>query len=188
MSHTQEKLAITPKVESPFLVFGLSGRLGSGCTFVGDKLNQCLTMFDYEVELVDVADVFLKEHDRYLSKAGRTSGDSVDPKASNVVPNHSVRETPHEEPIKPVDRVREYQKRGNLLRQAYGNDVMAALCVSEVLFPHIQKTNSGLSKRQALIIDSLKHPAEVDLLRSIFGSSFYMVGVVANDRKRMDRL
>jgi hypothetical protein len=46
----------------------------------------------------------------------------------------------------------------------------------------------GYDRRVAWIVDSLKHPAEADLFRDIFGEAFYLVGVVADDSKRQDRM
>ena len=173
MAKTTEKKAVSMPGYSPILVFGLSGRIGSGCTFVRDKLHQQLAVFGYETIIIDVADSFLQNFDKFLEQGEPAC--AVGQVAS--VPLNS-----------PANRVREYQDRGNKLRGAYGDDIIGALCISEGIYPHLEKTNKDLKKRQAFIIDSLKHPSEVDLLRSVFADAFCMVGVVASDRKRKDRL
>ena len=89
-----------------------------------------------------------------------------------------------------AQRVRTLQERGNRLREQWGNEIIAALCVSEVIATHIRENKilSGGCKRQAYIIDSLKHPEEVRLLREVFCDAFYMIGVVARDDVRFKRL
>jgi deoxycytidylate deaminase len=44
------------------------------------------------------------------------------------------------------------------------------------------------SRRRAYIIDALRHPAEAHLLRSIYDNAFTLVGVVAEERVRLQRL
>ena len=43
-------------------------------------------------------------------------------------------------------------------------------------------------KPRAYILDSLRHPAEVNLLRAIYGDAFVLIGVVCEERKRIDRM
>ena len=41
---------------------------------------------------------------------------------------------------------------------------------------------------RAYILDSLRHPAEVNLLRAIYGDAFVLIGVVCEEKKRIDRM
>lgn len=43
-------------------------------------------------------------------------------------------------------------------------------------------------KRRAYILDSLRHPAEVHLLRHIYQEAFVLIGVVCDERIRLERL
>jgi hypothetical protein len=42
--------------------------------------------------------------------------------------------------------------------------------------------------RRAYIIDSIRHPSEVDLLRNVYQSAFVLVGIVCEEDKRLQRL
>jgi hypothetical protein len=42
--------------------------------------------------------------------------------------------------------------------------------------------------RRAYILDSIRHPAEVDLLRHIYQEPFVLIGVVCEERRRLARL
>jgi len=43
-------------------------------------------------------------------------------------------------------------------------------------------------KPRAYILDSLRHPAEVDLLRNLYRNAFVLVGVVSEEEKRIARI
>ena len=165
---------------SPILVFAVGGRIGSGCSFVRNGLIQSLESYGYEVESIDVTKVFLEGDHPYLQKIMGTNGDGRQPQSAG---------DQGAELKGPAARIRNLQEIGNLMREHWGNEIITALCVSEVIKPHIEKT--GLIKnggRQAYIIDSLKHPDEVRFLRSVFNDAFYMIGVVARDEVRVERL
>ncbi|WP_437486723.1 anti-phage dCTP deaminase [Sorangium sp. So ce1014] len=160
-TRTQEQL--------PLLVFGLAGRIGAGVSFVRDKIHQGLQTYGYQVEIIDVTRVFLIE----LFQTGSTSG--ADPNVSFEAQFSSAGE-----------RIAELQRRGNFLRSKYGDDIISRLCISHVINPWL--TKSDTSKRTAFIIDSLKRPEEVDLLRTVFHDAFVMVAVVSSDERRKERL
>lgn len=42
--------------------------------------------------------------------------------------------------------------------------------------------------RRAYILDSIRHPAEVELLRNVYQSAFVLVGIVCEEEKRLQRL
>ena len=159
---------------SPLLVFGVSGRIGSGCSFVRDWLRHSLATYGYGVEVIDVTRVFLEQMDGFLVDEEPQSADTLSQTASLSAP---------------AGRVRRLQENGNRLRRRMGNDSIAALCVNEIIRTDIEK-HGVLEKgiRKAYIIDSLKHPDEVRFLRKVFRDAFCMIGVVASDRVRMKRL
>lgn len=157
-------------VRCPLLVIAVGGRLGSGCSFVRDWLSHSLETFGYDIEVIDVTKVFLEQIGEYLG-------------------DEKTFDAPTNELSEQACRVRTLQENGNRLRMKLGNEIISALCVNDVIRPHIVEHDvlDG-QKRQAYIIDSLKHPEEVRFLRRIFREAFYMVGVVASDRVRMKRL
>lgn len=82
-----------------------------------------------------------------------------------------------------VDRTRDLQDSGDRLRESGGHSFVAAMAVREIR--HRRDTNRG---ERAFIIDQLKHPKEVELLRAIYGHSFYLISVVCSESTRRSRL
>jgi deoxycytidylate deaminase len=96
--------------------------------------------------------------------------------------------------INPRDRyVSQMQTAGNLLREKFGGDYLAEKVV-EKIFRYRREdggfTDDGISLpgRRAYIIDSLKHPEELALLRQIYGETLCVFGVFAPDEIRARRL
>lgn len=70
-------------------------------------------------------------------------------------------------------RVKILIQAGNELRRRTGdNSVLAKLAARE-----ISKLRPADSRRNIFVIDSIKHPEEVDELRHIYGSAFYLIAV-----------
>src|SRR5262249_40899608 len=69
-----------------------------------------------------------------------------------------------------------------------------ALCIRLTRAEHMKLSDIGDgpvkpdSSRRAYILDSLKHPAEVELLRRVYQSSFLLIGIVCDYDKRLLRL
>lgn len=84
-----------------------------------------------------------------------------------------------------VAQIGDLQDEGDRLRQAHGASIVAGLGVRRI--HQMRLTDEGSSHR-VFILDSLKHPAEVDVLRAIYGNSFYLVGVICNEETRRARL
>lgn len=153
-------VSITP-TPSPVLVIAIAGRIGSGTSFVRDRVEHALSKYAYEVVPIDVSRVILE---RTFSKLFEDAEKLADKS--------------------PTDRIQELQVRGTRLRREFSADIVARLIVSTVIALNLEDP----SKRKAYLIDSLKHPDEVDYLRSVFGNAFYLVGVVATDGRRRQRL
>lgn len=83
-----------------------------------------------------------------------------------------------------VGRTHDLQDLGDALREINGNSFVAAMGVRQIR----QLRQSGGERAQAFIIDQLKHPKEVELLRAIYGQSFYLISVVCSESTRTSRL
>lgn len=154
-------------------MFGIAGRIGSGASFVAEKIRHTLYGYRYDVEVIDASTFIMTAW--FLSQATDSSPDLA-----------ALRAKFDAEYSSPVARTRKLQTLGNELRQRFGKDVIARLAVRDAIAPKLKEV--GLGARQAFVIDSLKRPEEVDLLRRIFGGSFCAVGVTATDQKRTERL
>lgn len=167
--------------DSPVLVFGLAGQLGAGCSFVRDKLVQELATYGYAALPIDITKSFLVDA-AYKEQVASTQVVSEIAVANTLI-EEAERQFQESFPTE-GKRIAELQQRGNEMREAQGADVLARLCVSHVIAHDI---GDG-SKRVAYVIDSLKHPKEVEYLRGVFREAFFMVGVVASDARRRERL
>lgn len=157
---------------APLLVFAVAGQIGSGASFVAEKIRHTLYGFQYEVEVVDASTIiklawFFSEH-----------GDQADLKKLSTQFESSFASA--------VDRTRKLQDLGNSLRKRFGNDIIARLAIRNVILPKLEEV--GFDSRQAFVVDSLKRPEEVALLRAAFGGAFCAVGVTATNLKRSERL
>ena len=77
------------------------------------------------------------------------------------------------------DRIKHLMNEGDRLRENDGNAILAAGVSQQIR----DDRDSGKPKR-AFIIDSLKHPDEVDFLRKVYGNGFYLLGIHADEKKR----
>jgi deoxycytidylate deaminase len=75
------------------------------------------------------------------------------------------------------------QGAGTALRQKHGESIVAGLAIRA-----ISAARTKSKGPTAFILDSLKHPAELELLRSVYKTSFYLVGVSCHEVKREKRL
>jgi deoxycytidylate deaminase len=75
------------------------------------------------------------------------------------------------------------QQEGTNLRKAHGGSFIAALAISAIAE---ERPKDG--KPVAFVLDSLKHPDEVALLRDVYKSAFYLVGVNCLEDVRRARL
>lgn len=82
------------------------------------------------------------------------------------------------------ERIEFLIQEGDKLRERFGNDILAKGVVG--LIRKCREKNSN--KKIAYIINSLKHPDEVELLRKVYNNGFYLLGVHANRKQREDYL
>lgn len=81
--------------------------------------------------------------------------------------------------ISEYERIKHYMNNGDQLRKESGLNGALATGAAKI----IQEKRKKNTAKQAYIINSLKHPREVELLRKIYGDGFYLIGI-HNDEKR----
>jgi uncharacterized protein YejL (UPF0352 family) len=155
------------------LVLAFSGPLGCGIASVVDQTKALLSNAGYEVHTIKISN-FIKEHiesgliqlndqERYKqSKAGR------------------------------YERL---QDGGNQLRRRFKTpDILAEFAIKHIAshrtsqIPVGSEITAYTPPRVAYLVDQLKHDAEVQLLRMVYGNMFYLVGVISVAEKRRRRL
>lgn len=145
------------------LVFGVVGYAGSGTSFVAGQIRLLLGS--------ELKDKGYKIHgikaSELLNQFAKTIG-RVDPPGANK-----------------IERVSFLQGVGDELRQRsreYG--AVAAYAVRRIQ----NLRSAGGKSANIYILDSLKHPGEVDLLRHVYGEAFCLVGVGCRPDVRKKRL
>jgi deoxycytidylate deaminase len=152
------------------LVIALVGPVGSGCTTTSNILQQLFQdEYAYEAHYYRLSD--------FISQ----SAELVD----SPVPT-----------LTGAERINKLQTVGDELRKACGMSYLAAKAVEKIA--EIRDTegfgktsdNQPVPKklRQVHIIDSIKHPEELSLLRATYGEIFWLIGVFAPLAVREQRL
>jgi len=95
-------------------------------------------------------------------------------------------------------RISSYQDLGNDLREVLGEDLGAQIALRAIALDRLTSAESAegkeldperiTPKRVAYIIDQLKNPKEVQLLRDVYGNLFFLVGVLSGYERRKRNL
>jgi len=148
------------------LVIALCGAVGSGVSDIARLIGKELKTYNYHVETI---------------------------KASAMIINKYTDQATEIECLDKLDRIERLQGLGNDLREMHGNDVITQFIIQELAYlrtSYAEKNNHNPEDniKYATIIDSLKHPGEVELLSAVYGDMFYLFGVLCPEETRIDRL
>src|SRR5690625_6414318 len=69
---------------------------------------------------------------------------------------------------------------GDSLREASENNAILAAGVAKRIADSRDRSNP----KRAYIVNSLKHPREVEFLRKVYGDGFYLIGIHADEKRR----
>lgn len=141
-------------------VFAVVGYAGSGTSFVATRLARFLQKKDYVTHEIKAREVL----DTFVSRRGMKFSDSGSSS---------------------LDRTAFYQSVGDTFRQESGEFGIVAGCMAARI-KEIRDQHQG--QKNVYILDSLKHPDEVELLRHVYGSNFVLVGVGCRPDIRRNRL
>ena len=86
--------------------------------------------------------------------------------------------------LEEYDRIKHYMKEGDEFRRRTGNNAILAAGAIDA----IARKRNGSPKKVAYIINSLKHPDEVEFLRKVYGNGFYLFGIHADEKRRRNFL
>lgn len=150
------------------LVIGLCGAIGSGVKSLKNTLKTSLESYGYEVVHIRISSIIAEK--KGIVGIESTSGF----KRYNVL-----------------------QDAGDELREKYQSAILAACSIKEIavrrqeLFNKNEDTNEDVVKTEskvAYILDQLKHPAEVELLRAVYNHNFYLFGLIRTEKERRANL
>lgn len=160
-----------PKPTLPELIFGIVGPIGVNVDSLCSALEQALRGVNYRVRNIKITEL--------MSVIAPPDG-------------HSECKTQYETKI----------KTGNFLRRSHGNSVLAELAAAAIKAAR-DKINSEPTKQfqgpqsspdgqqaaaVAYIIRQLKHPAEIDFLKRIYGQKFVQISATHHQAGLMDGL
>jgi deoxycytidylate deaminase len=89
-----------------------------------------------------------------------------------------------------ADRYTQLQEAGNKLREKYTNSFLALAAIAKIGMHRTKTQGPKVTRREEVpkktlwIIDQLKHPAEVEQLRKIYGKNFFLLGVFSPEKQR----
>lgn len=158
-SHEANSLARTSLLSGD-LIIGLIGYAGAGCTDVHKRLDTFLLKHGFEMHKIKLSE-----------SIAQCSSPPIED-VSNKIDS------------KKLSRAVILQNLGDKLREIHGGEAAASLAVRDIKKIRLKKSE----KRRAIIVDSLKHPAEVELLRIVYESSFRLLGVYCGKETRLARL
>ncbi len=154
------------------------GPAGSGAGTAAQVLKSFLEENDFQTEIVKASTL--------IRNTAETAGFEV--------PSSDMR--------KSLDGVQMMQDRGDELRKGvmYGRPedhsaiarlTLEEICKRRAVLQGIEYTGAPVEpdgKPRAFIIDSLRHPAEVALLRAVYQDAFSLIGIVCDPSKREQRI
>ncbi|QEX20294.1 cytidine deaminase [Hypericibacter adhaerens] len=155
---------------TPELIIGVVGPIGSGVTYTARALSTILENdFGYTP--------FMCKASALIAEACPLIGQTYNSE------------------LKGRERIERLQTLGNELRTKFGPKYLAEKAVEKIAtirldrgYKNKEDPTVPLPQRFVHIIDSLKNPAEVRLLRDVYGDMFWLVGVFAPKEIREDRL
>jgi deoxycytidylate deaminase len=157
------------------LIFAVVGHVGSGNSEVATTLKGLLEDEGYEVKIIKAREI--------IEEYANTHGKEIPQVDENGKLN--------------IADVSKYQNYGDELRKVNGHSAVA-----EALAIKIRERRAGMlginpaeveniepdGKMRAYVLDSLRHPAEVSILRHIYQSAFILIGIVCEEEIREDRI
>jgi len=150
---------LPPSTDSE-LVIGLVAPVGTQADLVIEQLTSRLTIARYKVQVIHIA--------------------------NEIIPLVTSMTNPHQNSL--FDAANKKMDAGNKARNETGDNAILALGAASRIFSHRErdeKENSKAAGRVAYILRTLKHPEEVERLREIYTDGFYLLGINADEARRM---
>lgn len=151
--------------ESKEIVIAFSGPVGSNIKQAVSTTKEALQLYGYTVHEIKISDIILE--------IGKKNNSDLDVAF---------------DPSNKSDRYSKLQSAGNKLRENYGNSILANLAIVKITLhrknEEITSTSECIPSKTAYLINQLKHPDEVDILKTVYRNLFYLAGVLANETSR----
>jgi len=115
-------------------------------------------------------------------------------KMSDIIRSYSDKVNVDTSSNDPYAAISSLQQAGSSLREKFGPKFLSDMAISTISAGRPrQKTALGtdapmVNRRHVTVIDSIKNPHEVTRLRSVYGQSFWLLGIFSNEQVRSQRL
>lgn len=163
LSTKSEKTLLGFGYQNTELVFGIASAVGADSSHFIEQLKERLTHHRYDVEVISV------------------SRDVINSYFENDIADINSE----------VERINHFMDLGNEIRKMAKDNSILALGVSSEIYKRREKVEQGQPKaneRKAFIVNSLKHPAEVNRLREVYMDGFYLIGISEDETRRIKKL
>lgn len=159
------------------LIFAVVGHVGSGTSTVAESLKALLEA-QTAIGGYDVIPLKARE---VISAWGQSEGKEM-PLASTNELQATIR----------------YQDLGDEMRRiTQDNSAVARRLIAQIRLSRARKTGASPTdegpvkpdgKKRAYILESIRHPAEVHLLRHLYQDAFILIGIVCEEERRLSRI
>lgn len=151
------------------LIIGLCGAIGAGVKSLKEQL--CISLKDQGYKVVDI-------------------------RLSKLISNYYPKLEKELLNLSGYDRYSRFQNLGDELRKNNGNYFLAQVAIEDIKYNRDKLNNIngdnesvdvGVDKI-AYILDQIKHPEEIALLKEVYNKNFYVVGLLRNESERKKNL
>lgn len=131
------------------LVIGIVSTVGTNSSEIKTCITDSLNKFSYRSHIIKVSEHILS---KFVAKLPDFEGDEY-------------------------KRISFFMDKGNEIREKTKDAAILMKGVAAYIFDNYRKNNEGPQPRNAYIIDSIKHPDEVEFLRNTYGEGFHLIGI-----------
>ena len=158
------------------IIIGFCGAIGAGINSLRTSLEEVLTESNYQVEHIHISSI-MKQF----------------PEAEHILSSNPDSYT----------RYKEGQTLGDALREKYNHAILAEAAISKITKHREeislqirplsteeseQAESTKSNTRVAYLVDQLKNPAEIELLRLVYQHNFYLIGTIRSEQERKRNL
>ncbi|MGF7054760.1 deoxycytidylate deaminase [Bosea sp. OAE752] len=163
--------AIIKQARANEVFFAVVGPVGAGSSRVVASLQRALQAANYEPITIKASDLIRE----WAEKRDLPYPEGDDKTLTNVTTMQDL-----------GDRMREADK-ASVARAVIGRIARARAMAMDIPYSPGEVVEPD-DKKRAYLIDSIRHPAEIQLLRRTYGQSFALIGVVCQETERERRV
>lgn len=184
MSVTQLKTAKPPETSAPFqaavselaaneMIFAVVGPVGSGTSEIAEALESLLGQprYGYDAKILKA---------RTVIEAAATRAGIPIPSAPGLSQSTALQDA--------GDKVREGSKDNAAVAVGLIQEIRRTRAAKQNATPNPGEPVEPDGTKRVFILDSLRHPQEVALLRRVYQEAFCLIGVFCHERDRYERL